>query len=230
MSQAVMGGHDWVADRQSLGGRTMSQGIFGLVAIILGIVGLAIASVHPEVPMYLDAIAAIALGLSLVAVGAALAAGYGRLAARVEGAMSGQMMSGTTMDMFLGFAVVILGILSLLHIASPILVPVQVILIGAGLMLNSAASTRLATLEAEVAAPDRPIGRRVSEEMVYAAAGVRAIAGIAVVILGIIAVVSSAEVALSLTLVAMIVAGAALLLNGTSLSSRMVGFLTPRTP
>ncbi|MGH7155609.1 MAG: hypothetical protein ACREF3_16900, partial [Acetobacteraceae bacterium] len=176
----------------------MSQGIFGLVAIVLGIIGLAIAATHPTVPMYLDAIAAIALGLSLVAVGVALAAGYGRLAARVEGAMSGQMMGGTTMDMFLGFAVVILGILALLHIASPILVPVQVILIGAGLMLNSAASTRLASLEAEVVGAERPLGRRVSEEMVYATAGVRAIAGIAVIILGIVAVVSTAEAALVL--------------------------------
>ena len=73
MSQAVMGGHEIVTERMALGGRTASQGIFGIVAVILGIVGLAIATAHPVMPMYLDAIAAIALGLSLIVVGVAFA-------------------------------------------------------------------------------------------------------------------------------------------------------------
>ncbi|HEX5327634.1 MAG TPA: hypothetical protein VFW75_13260 [Acetobacteraceae bacterium] len=231
MSQAVMGAHgsdhELIAERQVLGGRTMSQGLFGIIAVILGIVGLAIAAVHPNVPMYLDAIAAIALGLSLIMVGTGFAAAYGRLVARVEGAAGGQMM-GTTVGMFLGGAVVILGILALLRVASPVLVPIQVILIGTGLILNSAASVRLATLEGDVAI-DRTPARRVGEEMVFATASVRAIAGIAVGILGILGLVGTAD-ALVLTLAAMIVGGAALVLNSTSLSRRMIGVVIPHTP
>jgi hypothetical protein len=227
MSQAVFGGHEWMAERQLLGGRTMSQGIFGVVAIILGIVGLAIQAAHPDVPTYLDAIAAIALGVGLVTVGIALTAGYARLAARVEGAsVAGGQMMGTTVDMFLGFAVIVLGILALLRIVPAVLVPVQAILIGVGLMFNSAASVRLATLEADVAG-ERTVARRIGEELVLASAGVRAIAGVAVVILGIVAIVGTYP--LILTLAAAIVAGAAMLVNGTTLSSRMMGVLLPRT-
>ncbi len=227
MSQAVMGGHEMVAERQVLGGRTMSQGIFGIVAVILGIVGLAIAAAHPAVPMYLDAIAAIALGVSLIVVGTAFAAAYGRLLARAEGAaaMGGQMM-GTTVGMFLGSAVIILGILALLGVASTILIPIQVIVIGAGLILNSAASVRLANLEVDMAV-ERTMAQRIGEELVFATASVRAIAGVAVGILGILALVGSAY-AMVLTLAAMIVGGAALLLNSTSLSSRMIRVVIPR--
>lgn len=227
MSQAVMGGHEIVTERMALGGRTASQGIFGIIAVILGIVGLAIATAHPAVPMYLDAIAAIALGLSLIVVGVAFAGPYGRLLARAEGtdAMGGQMM-GTTVGMFLGAAVIILGILSLLQVASAVLVPIEVILIGTGLILNSAASVRLASLETDMAV-ERTMARRIGEEMVFATASVRAIAGVAVGILGILALVGTTY-ALVLTLAAMIVGGAALLLNSTSLSNRMVRVVMPR--
>ena len=117
MSLAVMGGHEIVTERMALGGRTASRAMFGIIAVILGIVGLAIATAHPAVPMYLDAIAAIALGLCLIVVGVAFAGAYGRLLARAEGtdAVGGQMM-GTTVGMFLGAAVIILGILSLLQV------------------------------------------------------------------------------------------------------------------
>ncbi len=224
-----MGGHEVMAERQAIGGRTTSQGIFGIVAVILGIVGLAITTAHPAVPMYLDAIAAIALGLSLIVVGVAFAGAYGRLLVRAEGTevMGGQMM-GTTVGMFLGSAVVILGILALLQVAAVVLVPIQVILIGTGLILNSAASVRLASLDSDMAV-ERTMARRISEEMVFATASVRAIAGVAVGILGILALVGSAY-ALVLTLAAMIVGGAALLLNSTSLSNRMVRVVMPRSP
>lgn len=231
MSSAVMGA-EGAAERWSLGGRTVAQGLFGVVAVILGIVGLAIVGDKSDVPMYLAAIAEIALGLSLVAVGTALSAGYARLMARSEAAGDdGSSLAGTTVDMFLGGAVIVLGILTLVRVASAVLMPVAVIVIGVGLLLNSAASVRLANLES-AAMPAQSFTRRVAREMVFATASVRAMAGVAVLVLGIIAVVSiggaaaTAAVAglpLDLTLVAMIVAGAALVLNSTSLSGRIIG-------
>ena len=76
-------------------------------------------------------------------------------------------------------------------------------------------------------AVERTMARRIGEEMVFAAASVRAIAGVAVGILGILALVGTTY-ALVLTLAAMIVGGAALLLNSTSLSNRMVRVVMPR--
>jgi len=222
MSEAVMGGgHDVFAERQTITGRPMSQGLLGIAAIILGIVGLAIGAAHPDVPVYLDAIAAIILGVSLLAGGAAFAVAYARLAARLEGTASGQM-TGMNAGMFLGSAVVVLGILSVLRVATVALVPVAVIIIGIGLMMSSGASIRLAMLEGELAA-ERPVARRIGEELAFATASMRAIAGIAVVVLGIVALAGA--YALVLTLAAMIVAGAAMLLGGNPLSSRMVGIL-----
>jgi hypothetical protein len=225
MSEAVMGGgHEAFAERQVIAGRPMSQSLLGIAAIILGIVGLAIGAARPDVPVYLDAIAGIILGVSLVAAGAGFAVAYARLAARSEGAASGQM-TGMNAGMFLGSAVVILSILSVLRVAPAALIPVAVIMVGIGLMMSSGASIRLAMLEGELAA-DRPVARRIGEELALSTASMRAIAGIAVVVLGIVALASAYT--LVLTLAAMIVAGAALPLSGTPLSSRMIGILVPR--
>ncbi len=222
-----MDGHG-VPDRLALGGRTISQGMFGGIALVLGIVGLAILDMHPGVELYLDAIAQIALGLALIVFGMALAAGYGRLIARAEpAAVAGGAMAGPTADMFLGGGVVVLGILALLRIVPAVLIPIEVILVGVGLILNSAASVRAAVLETNLTADRSPV-RRVAEELVFATASLRAVAGVAVGILGIIAL-TGADVAV-LTLAAAIVAGGALLLASTSFNSRVAGTVLPRVP
>lgn len=219
MSSAVMSGAEGVPER-TVGSRTASQGVFGGAAIILGIVGLAIATTHPTVPVFLAAIAAIALGLSLIVIGTALSVSYARLLARTDGGgATASYMGGTTIDMFLGGAVVILAILAILGVVNEVLIPVAVIAIGTGLLLNSMATVRLSSLES--AAGAQTVARRVVEEMVLATAGVRAVAGVTVIILGILGVIG--DVAIPLALVAMIVAGAALLLNSTSLSGRFMG-------
>lgn len=226
MSQATMSGSGVPADRLALGGRTMSQGMFGGIALVLGIVGLAIAGARPGAEAYLDAIAQISLGVALVVFGVALAAAYARLVARLDSSASlGGTVTGTTADMFLGGSVVILGVLALLNVAADILVPVEVILIGVGLLLNSVSSARAASLELSTSEySQQSLARRVNEELALATASVRAIAGIAVAILGILGLVDPAQ-AMVLTLVAAIVAGAAMLLASTTLSGRLVGTL-----
>ena len=235
MSGAVLTGAEGAAERWSFGGRTMSQGLLGAIALILGVVGLAIATSDKSVPMYLAAIAEIALGLSLIIVGVSLSGAYARLLARSEtAAEAGGNLAGTTVDMFLGGAVIVLAVLAILRVASEVLIPVAVIVIGVGLMLNSVASIRLANIESSVA-PQQSLARRVAEEMVFATSSVRAVAGVAVLVLGILGVMGAGAIAataaatavsglaMDLALVAMIIAGAALLLNSTSLSGRIVG-------
>ena len=108
-----------------------------------------------------------------------------RLASLIEPAIgTGATVTGATADMFLGGAVLILGVLALLHVAPTALVPVQVILIGIGIVYNSGASVRAVMLEANLS-DDRSMARRLNEELVFETAAVRAIAGGAVAILGI---------------------------------------------
>ena len=224
MSQTIISGQEAPAERLALGGRTMSQGMFGGIALVLGIVGLAIAGNYPSAETYLDAIAQISLGLSLIVFGMALAMAYIRVVSNVE---SPGTVTGTTADMFLGGAVVILGVLALVHIVPQILIPTAAIVVGVGLLLNSASSVRAATLETDVSA-ERTLVRRVNEELVFATASLRAVAGVSVVVLGILGLTISADT-MVLTLVAAIVAGAAMLLASTSLSSRFVRTMIPHT-
>lgn len=204
----------------------MSQGMFGGVALVLGIVGLAIGAARPGAQVYLDAIAQISLGVALVAFGAALSIAYLQLVSRVSpnATLSGTV-AGTTADMFLGGAVIILGVLALLMVAPSVLIPVQVILIGVGLLLNSLASVRAATLQlnASATANDQALVRQIHEELTFATASARAVAGIAVAILGILGLVGTDIMVL--TLVAAIIAGAAMLLASTTLSNRLIGTL-----
>jgi len=226
MSQAIMGGHEAPADRLAVGDRTMSQGMFGGAALVLGVVGLAIGQAHPGATFYLDAIAQIALGAALIVFGTALVATYGRLTARVEAAAGmAETMGGTTADMFIGTAVVVLGVLALVRVAPAVLISVDAILVGVGMLLNSTASVRVAALENSLATDRSPL-RLVGEELVFATASVRAVAGVASAVLGIIAL--SGGNAEALTLAAAIAAGTAMLLASTSLSQRIAGALFPR--
>jgi len=227
MSQTVVGGQGAPAERLALGGRTASQGMFGGIALVLGIVGLAVANSYPGAEVYLNAVAQISLGLSLIVFGMALAMAYIRVISDTEPHNGGGTVMGTTADMFLGGAVVIMGVLALVHIVPQILIPAAAIVVGVGLLLNSAASVRAATLETEVAG-GRTLGRRAHEELVFATASVRAVAGVAVAVLGILGLTTSAN-AMLLTLAAAIVAGAAMLLASTSLSGRFVRTVVPHT-
>jgi hypothetical protein len=165
------------------------QGVFGGAAPVLGVVELAIIAAHPGADLCFAAIAQIAPGVALIVSGTALAGSCGRLAARLEpSAGVGDMMTGTTADEVLGTAVVIPGVLSLVHVEPAVLVPRS--LVGLGISLNRAASARIASLETESAA-DRPMLRLVGQESVFATASVRAIDGIASAVLGIIALAAA---------------------------------------
>lgn len=223
MSGLVAGGHEGMAERRNVMVGPMTQSVLGLVAIILGIVGLAMAAQNGAVPQYLGAVAAIALGVSLVFVGATLVVSYARMAAAANPSGTAESpMVGTTVDLFLGGAIVILGILSLLKVDAGLLIGVQAILVGVGLMMSSAAAIRLSSIEIG-ASGDNPVARRIAEEIVFATSSVRIIAGIAVTILGIIAVTGVDPI--TMALVAAIVAGSALVLNSSALSVRVAGML-----
>ncbi|MGH7101383.1 MAG: hypothetical protein ACREFJ_03215 [Acetobacteraceae bacterium] len=218
MSDTVMTTHGAVPVRLPVVRRGMAEGLLGAVAAILGIVGLALAAHNGTVSAILDAVSVIVLGIGLIMAGAALFDSYARMLAAVEGAGSARdAVSGTTLDYFLGAGIVILGILALLHLAAPVLVAVAFILIGAGFALNSAAAVRMVGLEAGEGEVQGP-AQRLRTEIVLATFSVRMISGLAVIVLGILAVVGI--VPSTLTMIAAIVAGAALAASVTSMPMR----------
>ncbi|MGH7050747.1 MAG: hypothetical protein ACREE5_08885 [Acetobacteraceae bacterium] len=220
MSDAVMTTHGAVPARLPVMRRGLAEGLLGAVAAILGIVGLALATHDATVSAILDAISIIVLGVGLIMAGAALFGSYARLLATVEGAGSARdAVSGTTLDYFLGAAIVILGILALLDMAALVLVAVAFILIGAGFALNSAAAVRLVGIESGEGEVQTP-AQRLRTETVLATFSVRMVAGLAVIVLGILAVVGM--VPATLTLIAAIVAGAALTASVTSMPTRVL--------
>lgn len=220
MSDAVMSTHGAMPASMPVVRRGMAEGLLGAAAAILGIIGLALATQSAGVASILDAISVIVLGISLIIVGSALLAGYARLLVSTEGADTPRdSVAGVTVDFFLGAAIVILGILALLHVVSPVLIAVGFILIGAGFALNSAASVRMIGLEAGEGSHQSP-AQRLRAEIAMATFGVRMISGLGVIVLGILAVVGI--VPLELTLIAAIVAGAALAASGSSMPGRLM--------
>lgn len=226
MSDSMTATQGGAPERKSAFGRGVSQGVLGGAGIILGIIGLAMPAAQSTaatsaVPTYLDAIAGLILGLSLMMLGIGLSAAYARLLAQSGSAEdAGGQLGVTTVETFLGAAVIILGVLAILSVAADVLISVQIILVGVGLMLSGTASVRLANLE-NIASGRPTVQQRIGEELAFATASVRMAAGVAVLVLGILGVIGTEPV--KLTLVAMIVGGSSLLLNGSSLGNRIVG-------
>jgi hypothetical protein len=196
----------------------------GIATIVLAIVGLA--GVRPE---GLASIATIVFGAALLIQGGAMLSEFAQVemtAADASIAMSG---GGISALFLVGVAGVILGVLALIGVFPPILTAVAVIAFGAALLISSSAVWRLLTSPAIATRfqTSAPIVRIVASEMAAGSTGVQAIAGLGVIVLGILAVCG--VYVQSLTLVALLVAGAAILLTGSALSGTMIGFMRPTT-
>jgi hypothetical protein len=200
-------------------GGSMVEAVCGLGGVVLAIVGLA-----GLLPMYLLAIASIAVGVAFLCEGGAIAARWSNLL-RMEGGTTSEeteLGSGVGVEVLGGIAGIVLGILALLQLVPLTLMAVAAIVFGATLLISSATTMQLNSLHIEgFSWPDR--ARRVAREALKAAAGMQVLAGLACGVLGIIALVGTYP--LTLPLVAMLCAGAAVLLSGAAVSTRMLSLL-----
>ena len=175
------------------------------IAIVLAIVGLV-----GYLPLYVAGIATIAVGLALLAQGSTLAArwqGAHRIADRER-----LDKLGMSTEMFGGLAVIVLGILALLGVASLTLLAVATIVLGVSLLLGGGAQPEL--LEG-----DTPSRWHVTRDAVRASSGVMVMGGLSSLVLGVIAVAVDSPV-LPLALTALLCVAASLLLAGGSLLAR----------
>lgn len=187
-------------------------GAAGLVLAILGLLGI--------LPLTLDAIAGIALGVALLLGGAALAARYSRAIPPTALPRARHDISGALgLQAIAGIAAVVLGVLALLGVSSLELLAVTVIVLGAALLAVGGGMARLGR-SARWLRGDA--GRSGEVDSASVAAGWEALIGVAAVVLGILALTGRSP--LMLTLIAMLCVGAALLVTGSLVASRLFSF------
>jgi hypothetical protein len=201
----VEGFHD--AHAETLRGtESVVEGVGGIGAVVLSIIALT-----GTLSLELAAIAAIAVGIALVAEGGTIASRFWRM--RAVEAESADLGAGMSAELLGGMAGAVLGLLAVLHIAPAVLVPVAAIVFGAAVLLGNGTTSWLSvsTLEPMVARENRAMAR----ETLRAAAGAQILVGIAAVALGIIATVGTNPVVLSA--VAFLALGGSLALGGTAI-------------
>jgi ABC-type antimicrobial peptide transport system permease subunit len=194
----------------------------GIATMVLAVIGLA--GIRPEV---LVSIATVVFGAALLIQGGAMLSEFAQIE-QIETTSDANVTrsGGGLSTLFLvGVAGIVLGVLALLGVHAPILTAISAIGFGAALVISSAAVWQLLTSRS-VAMRFRgrsPVMRIVAAEVASGSAGVQAMAGLAVLILGLLAVCGI--YAQPLTLIALLVAGAAILLTGSTLSATMIGFM-----
>jgi hypothetical protein len=209
------------AEAASYGGFVDALG--GIATIVLAIIGLA--GMNPEV---LVSIATIVFAAALLIQGGAMLSEF-TVMESTPGAHIAASGGGLSALFLVGAAGIVLGVLALLGVASTILTSAATIAFGSALMVSSAAVWQLLTSRA---IEDRfqsrePMLRVITSEVAAGSSGLQAMAGMAVIVLGILAITGIHTT--PLTLVALLVAGSAIVLTGSTLSGTMIGFMRAAT-
>jgi hypothetical protein len=200
----------------SAAGAAAIEALDGIGVTVLAILGLAHVA-----PVFLAGIAAIVAGVALMAQGTAIATEYARmLTGRAELVTPLGASSAWSLELLAGVAGVVLGILALLNIVPVDLLAVSVIAFGAALILSSGPMAQIAFFRATTVPPLDERVRILATQGASTSAVSQGMVGLAAVVLGILAL--AGLVPLTLTLVAFLVIGLFLLINGSTVSSMML--------
>ena len=204
---------------ETLLGGTVGGGIIAVAGVVLAIIGLS-----GTYPRWLLGAATIAVGISFLIEGAAIASRLSELVhestkGRVE--MS-ELGSGVTGETLAGIVGIVLGVLGSLNVYPEALLPVAAIVYGAGLILGAGANVRINELIV-VHREDEAAARFAIRQAVLATTGLQVFVGLAAVTLGIIALASAYPITLSL--VAMLIVAGAFVLSNTAIAGRLLSVL-----
>ncbi len=196
----------------------------------------------PEVnPPLMAGIATIVFGVALLIQGGAMLSEYAQIIfpAGAKTANFEHFGGGSLSAVFLvGAAGIVLGVLSLLGINSGVLTPIATIAFGTALVLSSNAVWHLYTLrhaqaksEATQSTQSQNVAQNIggeflASEMASGSAGIQALAGLAAIVLGVLAVAGNSN-DLVLNLVALLALGATVVLTGSTLSATVLSFMRP---
>jgi len=200
-------------------GGTIGGGIVAIAGFVLAIIGLA-----GTYPRWLLGAATIAIGISFLIEGAAIAS---RLAELVHESTKGrvemsQLGSGVTGETLAGLVGVVLGVLGSLNVYPEVLLPVAAIVFGAGLILGAGVNVRINELIV-VHREEEAAARFAIRQAVLATTGLQIFVGLASITLGIIALASDYPITLSL--VAMLLVSGAFVLSNTAIAGRLLSVL-----
>ncbi|CAN2533187.1 hypothetical+protein [Methylocapsa aurea] len=208
----------------------------GIATIVLAVCGLA--GVNPPL---MAGIATIVFGVALLIQGGAMLSEYAQIIfpAGAKTANFEHFGGGSLSAVFLvGAAGIVLGVLSLLGINSGVLTPIATIAFGTALVLSSNAVWHLYTLrhaqaksEATQSTQSQNVAQNIggeflASEMASGSAGIQALAGLAAIVLGVLAVAGNSN-DLVLNLVALLALGATVVLTGSTLSATVLSFMRP---
>lgn len=190
-----------------------AEAIGGIATMVLAI--LALSGVSAE---YLLSIAIIVFGAALLIEGTSLVTDFTHvLSARPEALRFQVGASGISAVFLTGISGIILGVLTLLGVGSHILPSAAIIVFGSAMLLTSSAAFNLHSMKA------RSMGDAVATELVSGTAGGQVLAGLAAMVLGIVAIAGTA--APMLDAVALIVLGAAILATGNGVNNAVTGMM-----
>jgi hypothetical protein len=205
----------------------------GIATVVLAIV--ALAGVHSDM---IVGIATIIFGAALLVYGGTLLSEYANLIfpPGTTVVQTQDFSGGNISAVFLvGAAGIVLGVLALLGIYPTVLTAVAVIAFGTTLVLSSNAVWQMHLLRRSLMMAREPQGGReiLAGEMASGSAGMQALAGLAAVVLGILAVVGNSPA--TLTMIALLILGTTIMLTGSSLSGAVLSFMvtspgTARSP
>jgi hypothetical protein len=217
--------HARYAETAAYGGLIDALG--GIATIVLAIIGLTAFD-----PLGMAGIATIVFGAALLVQGGTILSEYARNLLPSDTLMdtSGLHSEGLSALLLAGAAGIVLGVLALLGIASIQLTAVAVIAFASALLLSSSSVRQLYLLESQTsqAMPTRSVNELLAGQMASGSAGVQLLAGLATLVLGILAIAGYQP--LLLTLAALLVLGVTVLLTGGTLSGMLMSFARPRRP
>jgi hypothetical protein len=197
----------------------LSEGAAGIAAIVLAVIALAGISAP-----ILAAIITIVIGVGLM-VQAFNSAAEGSRAMSAGLAVNGPMtdIGGEVMvDCLTGITGIVLGVLALVGINAPHLIPVALIIFGGALLLGGAIAMRPKAASVAPAAPGQV--QVVSYQGSAAVGGMEIMVGIAAIVLGILSLIFMTSWVL--VLVGFIAVGAALLMVSTTFSGAVARMFT----
>ena len=201
-----------------------STRLAGVATIVLAIIGLSGAK-----PETLVAIATIVFGAALLVQGGAMLSEYvGVIFPEGATNVSMEHFGGSSLSaLFMaGAAGIVLGILALVGVESAILTSVAIIGFGAGLLVSGTSVSQLHALKRSVGQSTQGSAAGViAHEMAAGSAGVQTLAGLAAVVLGILALTDVHTIVLELS--ALIALGSTLVMTGSTLSATVVNFMRP---
>jgi hypothetical protein len=193
------------------GGSSLEM-IGGGAAVVLAIIGLS-----GYLPIYMTAIATIAIGAALVAHGASVSARWADAMRRVAAQRKErtEIATGLGSEVFGGACGIALGILALANIMPFVLLAVAAIVLGGAILLAAPAEPDIAKL----AGYSELKGEQVTYRAVEGSSGAMLVAGIGSIVLGILALIRVGP-PLTLVLISMLAVGGAVFLSGGALTAR----------